>query len=36
MVGFGSINDTGYMHTLFVHADFQHQRIATLLYQHLE
>ncbi len=36
IVGFGSINDTGYMHTLFVHADFQHQGLATLLYQHLE
>lgn len=36
MLGFGSINDSGYMHTLFVHADFQHQGIATLLYQYLE
>lgn len=36
IVGFGSINDTGYMHTLFVHKDFQHQRIATLLYNILE
>ena len=23
LVGFGSINDVGYMHTLFVHKDFQ-------------
>ncbi len=36
IVGFASINDTGYMHTLFVHKDFQHQGIATLLYQTLE
>ncbi len=36
MVGFASINDGGYMHTLFVHKDFQHQGIATLLYQTLE
>lgn len=36
MVGFASINDRGYMHTLFVHKDFQHQGIATLLYQTIE
>ncbi len=36
IVGFASINNTGYMHTLFVHKDFQHQGIATLLYQTLE
>ncbi len=36
IVGFASINDTGYMCTLFVHKDFQHQEIATLLYQTLE
>jgi putative acetyltransferase len=36
IVGFASINDAGYMHTLFVHKDFQHQGIATLLYQTLE
>lgn len=36
IVGFASINDEGYMHTLFVHKDFQHQGVATLLYQHLE
>lgn len=36
IVGFGSINDIGYMHVLFVHKDFQHQGIATLLYKHLE
>ncbi len=36
IIGFASINDTGYMHTLFVHKDFQHQGIATLLYQTLE
>lgn len=36
IVGFASINDTGYMHTLFVHKDFQHRGIATALYQVLE
>lgn len=36
IVGFASINDSGYMHTLFVHKDFQHQGIATLLYRTLE
>lgn len=36
IVGFGSIYNTGYMHTMFVHKDFQHQGIATLLYQALE
>jgi len=36
IVGFASINDTGYMHTLFVHKDFQHQGIATLLYRAIE
>ena len=36
IVGFGSVNDDGYMHTLFVHKDFQHQGIATYLYKYLE
>lgn len=36
IVGFASINDAGYMHTMFVHKDFQHQGIATLLYSTLE
>lgn len=36
LVGFASINDAGYMHTMFVHKDFQHQGIATLLYNTLE
>lgn len=36
IVGFASINDEGYMHTLFVHSNFQRQGIATLLYQYLE
>ena len=36
IVGFGSVNDDGYMHTLFVHKDFQHQGVATSLYKHLE
>lgn len=36
IVGFGSVNDVGYMHTLFVHKDFQHQGVASLLYEYLE
>lgn len=36
IIGFGSVNTIGYMHTLFVHKDFQRQRIASLLYEHLE
>ena len=36
IVGFGSVNDDGYMHTLFVHKDFQHQGVVTSLYKHLE
>ncbi|NMA74347.1 MAG: GNAT family N-acetyltransferase [Bacteroidales bacterium] len=36
IVGFASINDSGYIHSLFVHKDFQHQGIATLLYNTLE
>jgi putative acetyltransferase len=36
IAGFASINDAGYMHTLFVHKDFQHQGIATLLYKAIE
>lgn len=36
IAGFASINDKGYMHTLFVHKDFQHQGVATLLYKYLE
>lgn len=36
IVGFASINEVGYMHTLFIHSDFQRYGIATLLYQYLE
>ncbi|NDV66649.1 GNAT family N-acetyltransferase [Bacteroides sp. 224] len=36
IVGFASVNDTGYIHTLFVHKDFQHQGIATSLYKFIE
>ncbi|MDL2256827.1 GNAT family N-acetyltransferase [Bacteroidales bacterium OttesenSCG-928-I14] len=36
IVGFASVNDTGYIHTLFVHKDYQHQGIATSLYKHIE
>jgi putative acetyltransferase len=36
IVSFASVNDAGYMHTLFVHKDSQHQGIATYLYKHIE
>ncbi|MDL2277137.1 GNAT family N-acetyltransferase [Parabacteroides sp. OttesenSCG-928-G07] len=36
IVGFASVNDTGYIHTLFVHKDYQHQGIATSLYKFIE
>ena len=36
IVGFGSVNDDGYMHTLFVHKDVQYQGIATSVYKYLE
>lgn len=36
IVGFASINDSGYMHTLFVHKDFQYQGVASLLNQAIE
>lgn len=36
IVGFASVNDAGYIHTLFVHANYQHQGIATSLYKFIE
>lgn len=36
IVRFASVNDTGYLHTMFVHKDYQRQGIATLLYNSLE
>ncbi len=36
VVGFGDINNTGYLDRLFVHADFQHQGIATAICDKLE
>ena len=36
IVGFASVNDAGYIHTLFVHKDFQHRGIATSLYEYIE
>jgi len=36
IVAFASVNDLGYIHTLFVHKDFQHQGIATSLYKYIE
>ncbi len=31
IVGFGDLDDTGYFDRLFVHKDFQGQRIATII-----
>lgn len=36
ITGFASINADGYLHMMFVHKDFQHQGIGTLLYRSLE
>ncbi len=36
IVGFASINGAGYLHSMFVHKDFQHQGVAGLLYRTLE
>ncbi len=35
-LGFASISDEGYLHSLFVHKDYQLQGIATLLYKTVE
>lgn len=36
IVGFGDIDPSGYLDRLYVHKDYQHQKIATLLCQQLE
>lgn len=36
MTGFASVNEEGYIHAMFIHKDYQHQGIATSLYNHLE
>jgi len=36
VVGFGDIDSTGYLDRLYVHADFQHQGIATAICDKLE
>lgn len=36
IVGFSSITPQGYLHSMFVHKDFQGKRIATLLLTHIE
>ncbi|WP_029905148.1 GNAT family N-acetyltransferase [Prevotella sp. 10(H)] len=36
ITGFSSVSPTGYLHSMFIHKDFQHQGIATLLYNHIE
>ena len=35
-VGFASISDEGYLHSLFVHKNYQRQGVATLLYDTIE
>ncbi|SBW02780.1 GNAT family N-acetyltransferase [uncultured Dysgonomonas sp.] len=35
ITGFSSISDSGYLHSMFVHKDFQNMGIATLLYQEI-
>lgn len=36
IVGFTSINNTGYLHSMFVHKDYQHQGIAGSLLMEIE
>lgn len=36
IVGFSSITPQGYLHSMFVHKDFQHKGIATLLLEEIE
>lgn len=35
-VGFASISDEGYLHSLFVHKEYQRKGVATLLYKTIE
>lgn len=36
IVGFGDIDDTGYLDRLYVHKDFQHKGVATVICDQLE
>lgn len=36
ILGFSSLNDEGYLHSLFVHPDFQRQGVASALYSEIE
>lgn len=36
IVGFSSIRQDGYLHTMFIHKDYQRQGIASLLYKQIE
>lgn len=36
ILGFASINNEGYLHSMFVHKDFQQRGIATQIYQTIE
>lgn len=36
MVGFAALSDEGYLHSLFVHKDYQRQGVATMLYKAVE
>ena len=35
-VGFASISNTGYLHSMFIHKEFQRQGVATALYREIE
>lgn len=36
ITGFSSISDSGYLHSMFVHKDFQNRGIASILYNEIE
>lgn len=36
IAGFASVSDKGYLHSLFIHKDFQRQGVAELLYENIE
>lgn len=36
IVGFSSVSDDGYLHSMFVHKDFQNRGVATALYKEIE
>lgn len=36
LAGFASVSDAGYLHSMFIHRDFQRQGVAALLYREVE